>query len=179
MKEIWRDVKDYEGKYEVSNLGRVRSLNYLHTGKERLLKKQLYKNGYEYVCLYKNGEEKKCKIHRLVAMAFIPNPDGLPCVNHKDENPSNNVTSNLEWCTAAYNNAYGTRTERTFKRVYQYMKDGSFVRSYCSTQEASRVTGVKQSNISACCLNRPHFKTAGGYIWSFEPPTPTTDRTLF
>ena len=116
MKEIWKDIQGYEGRYQVSNLGRVRSLSrkrwngYTFTNLEgRILKLRLNKNkGYLNVILYdghRNG--KTIEIQRLVAQAFIPNPNNLPCVNHKDENPRNNKVENLEWCDYRYNNNYG------------------------------------------------------------------------
>lgn len=109
--EIWKDIQGYDGLYQVSNIGRVKSLNYSRTGKEKILK-PCKANGYLQVYLYKEGKSKMYKIHRLVAMAFIPNPDNLPCVNHIDEDKSNNCEDNLEWCTVAYNNTYGTRIQR-------------------------------------------------------------------
>lgn len=173
--EIWRDVKGYEGHYKVSNLGRVRSLKY---GKERVLKPKMNRKGYLCVSLCKNGKYKHCKVHRLVAIAFIPNPDNLPCINHIDECKNNNIETNLEWCDAAYNTNYGTGVERRAKkltnrpdcskRVYQYTKSGAFVRSYASTHEAARQSGIKQSDISRCCLNKPKHHTAGGYIWRYN-----------
>lgn len=112
MDEIWKDIEGYKGLYQVSNTGQVRSLNYLHTGEVKPLKQDTNKKGYKLVSLSKNGKKKKYLVHRLVAIAFIPNPNDLPIINHKDENPSNNNVNNLEWCTSEYNNNYGTRTKR-------------------------------------------------------------------
>ena len=109
MTEQWRPIEGYEGLYEVSNLGRVKSLK---CGRERILKPQMKKKGYLQVGLRKEGKYKMFKVHRLVAQAFIPNPEGLPQINHKDENPSNNRVENLEWCDSKYNNNYGTHNER-------------------------------------------------------------------
>lgn len=115
VEEIWVDIKGYEGLYQVSNLGRVKSLERIdslgHKRKEKIFKPQKNK-GYLRVSLWKDGKGKKYSIHRLVAIAFIPNPDNLPEVNHKDENKFNNNVDNLEWCTVAYNNTYGTRIQR-------------------------------------------------------------------
>ena len=120
--ELWKDVKDYEGLYQVSTFGRVRSLDkyidvkirnvdkVLKQGK--ILKPVCNKNGYLKVNLCKNGKVKIYSLHRLVAKTFIPNPDNLPCVNHKDEDKTNNYPYNLEWCTHEYNNNYGTHNER-------------------------------------------------------------------
>ena len=111
--EIWRDIKGYEGIYQISNKGRVKSLNYRRTGKEKILKPGKTKPGYLCISLYKKGEKCKCfSIHRLVAQAFLPNPDNLPIVNHKDENKLNNNVENLEWCNSEYNLNYGNRNER-------------------------------------------------------------------
>lgn len=115
--EIWKDIPDYEGLYQVSNLGRVLSLpRHKPTDKREthnnIRKQRLSPNGYWRVNLSKNNKVKWHSVHRLVAMAFIPNPDNLPCVNHKDENSQNNVVGNLEWCTIQYNCEYGTARER-------------------------------------------------------------------
>lgn len=177
MVEVFIDIKGYEGLYQVSNYGRVRSLNYNHTGETRVLKPRKDTKGYLLVHLCKNGKQKNCKIHRLVATAFIPNPDELPCVNHIDECKTNNIVTNLEWCTVKYNTNYGTAIERRSKRVYQYTKDGSFVRSYPSQMEAERQTGYDDGYISNCCNGKR--KSAYGYRWSYDPPTPTTVRSLF
>ena len=112
MDEVWKDIPEYEGLYQVSNLGNVRSLNYRRSGELKLLKQNTTKKGYKRVVLCKNGKEKNCRVHRLVAMTFIPNPNDYKEVNHKDENPSNNNVNNLEWCTNEYNINYGTRNKR-------------------------------------------------------------------
>lgn len=112
MEEIWKDIDGYEGFYQVSNLGRVRSLDRLVTGcgrkglqkaKGQIMKLQARKAGHLDVLLKKNGVEERCWVHRLVANAFIPNPTSLPIVNHIDSNPKNNEISNLEWCTQKHN----------------------------------------------------------------------------
>lgn len=172
MQEIWKDIKGYEGLYQVSNYGRVKSLNYRRTGKEQLMKPTLQNKGYFWVMLYKPN--KLYLIHRLVAKAFIPNPDNLPCVNHKDENPTNNHVDNLEWCTYGYNINYGTRNKRAretqlnnpklSKKVYQYTIDGKFVKEWESTRECGR-NGFKQTSIGRCC--RGERKTHRGYRWSY------------
>lgn len=167
MNEIWRSIKDYEDLYEVSNWGRVRNSR---TG---LILKPGSSKGYLYVQLYKNKIPKMFKVHRLVAQAFLPNPDNLPCVNHKDENPSNNRLDNLEWCTIKYNNNYGTLPERRklqkrfHKPVYQYSLDGVFLFEYTSLAECATVNGYDSSLISRVCLNKGEYKTAYGYRWSY------------
>lgn len=109
--EEWKDIKGYENKYQISNLGRVKALDYRRTGKEQIISIKNNK-GYSEVALWKDSKRKMFMVHRLVAQAFIPNPNNLPQVNHKDENKTNNIVENLEWCTQSYNNSYGTRLER-------------------------------------------------------------------
>lgn len=169
-KEIWKPVVGYENLYEVSNFGRVKSLNYNHSGKERILKSFTNKDGYLYVDLCKNGKRKKYRIHRLVAQAFMPNTDNLPCINHKDENKQNNNIDNLEWCTAKYNINFGTRTERRIKTiskpVLQYTLDGEFVKKYSSTIEVERNnSNFNHTSISRCCRGKQ--KTYKGFIWKY------------
>jgi len=106
--ETWEDIKGYEGLYQISNLGRVKSLPKFYQG-EKILKSREDKYGYLYINLIKNKVKKSYKIHRLVAIAFISNNNNYPCVNHKDENKLNNNIDNLEWCTVTYNNRYGNR----------------------------------------------------------------------
>ena len=127
MKEIWKDVPNYEGLYQVSNLGNVKSLDkYVNSGiknntsvkrKGQLLKQSLKKNGYLQVTLTHNNIRKYIGVHRLVAQTFIPNPNNLPVVNHKDENPLNNCVNNLEWCTQKYNCNYGTRNSKIYNKT--------------------------------------------------------------
>lgn len=111
MTEIWKDIKGYEGKYQVSNLGNVRSLNYNHTSELKLLKFG-YARGYSRVTLWDNGLCRDYSVHRLVAQTFIPNPNNYPYVNHKNEIKDDNRVENLEWCTERYNILYGTCTQK-------------------------------------------------------------------
>lgn len=108
MIEEWKNITGYEGLYQVSNLGRVKSLNYKGNGTEWILKGYVKKDGYEVVTLMKDGIRKYCRVHRLVALAFLPNPDNLPQINHKDEDKLNNCADNLEWCTGSYNTKYSS-----------------------------------------------------------------------
>ena len=108
----WKDIPGYEGLYQVSNLGEIKSLNYRNTGKEKIIKPRKNKGGYLRVVLCKNGKQKDFLVHRLVAVAFIPNHNNYNQVNHKDENPSNNNVNNLEWCTSKYNSNYGNRNKK-------------------------------------------------------------------
>ncbi len=134
MEEIWRDIAGYEGLYQVSNLGRVKSLERTtkrfngfkvceYKDGNKILKQSKNYKGYLFVGLCKNGKEKKYKVHRLVAEAFIDNPNNLPQVNHKNENKECNISNNLEWCTNKYNCNYGTRNERIYKKKFK--KDAS------------------------------------------------------
>lgn len=180
--EEWRNIKGYEGLYQVSNYGRVKSLDRWETigcntkrfRKGRMLKLAKDKYGYLKVDISKNGKRKQYSIHRLVAQAFIDNPDNLPCINHKDENPSNNNVDNLEWCSYQYNTNYGTGIQRRAdkmingkcsKKVYQYTIDGNFVKVYPSGKEIQRQLGFAQSHINRCCLGK--CKTAYGFIWKY------------
>ena len=160
-KEYWKPVVGYEGLYEVSNWGRVKSLKF---GKERILKQSI-RHGYYIVSLWKNGKGKTYSVHRLVAEAFIDNPDNLPCVNHKDENKQNNVVSNLEWCTHEYNNTYGTRIERCSKPVLQYDLNGNLIKEWKSLHECGR-NGFNQGDICKCCNGER--KTHQNFIWRYK-----------
>lgn len=163
--ERWEQIKDYEGLYEVSNLGRIRNKK---TG--RILKPLKNTNGYLRLDLCKNGIRRAAKVHRLVAEAFIPNPQNLPCVNHKDENKINNCLDNLEWCTYEYNNNYGTIKERISEKiskpVLQYDLLGNFIREWPSIIKVEEELGINDGNISSCCSGR--LKTAGGYLWKYK-----------
>lgn len=169
--EIWKDIEGYEGLYKVSNLGNIKSLNYHRSGKERILKPG--KDRYEYllVKLYKEGKCKRFSVHRLVAQAFISNPDNLPQVNHKDEDKINNSIENLEWCDSKYNNNFGTRNQRAALNRINHPSLSRPVRCietevfYQSISEASRKTGIAFQNISSCCLG--NRKTAGKRHWEF------------
>ena len=165
--EIWCPIKGYEGLYEVSDKGRVRSLK---SGKERILKPLRITCGYLQVQLWKNGKQKMYLIHRLVAQAFIPNPDNLPEVNHKDEDKENNSVKNLEWCDRKYNINYGNRNQmvsmKLSKPILQYTKSGVFVREWKSTYDVERNLGYFHNSISYCCNGK--LKSAYGYVWKYK-----------
>ena len=165
MKEIWKDKKDYEGHYQVSNWGRIKSIKF---GKERILKQNI-RCGYYYVNLYKNNIKKQYPVHRLVAEAFIDNPDNLFQVNHRDENKLNNNVDNLEWCDAKYNINFGTCIERRSKKkskpVLQYDLEGNFIKEWESIAECNR-NGFNQGNIWMCCQGK--LKKYKGFIWRYK-----------
>ena len=174
MEEIWKDIKDFEGLYQVSNRGNVRSLdrtdNNNHFQKGHLLPLCNNRKGYKNVGLWKNNKQSMRQVHRLVGEAFIPNPNNWPCINHKDEKPSNNDVTNLEWCTYEYNNNYGTKGKRVSdansKSVIQYTKQGEFVAEYKSAREAKEKTGIDNGHIGACCLGKRN--SAGGFLWEYK-----------
>lgn len=112
--EVWKDIPDYEGLYQVSNLGRIKSLNFNKTGKEKIMKPRTG-NRYYMIALWKNGIRKDYLLHRIVAETFIPNTENKPFINHKDENCFNNSINNLMWCTHKENMNWGTRNERISK----------------------------------------------------------------
>ena len=173
--EIWKPVKGYENRYEISNKGRVKSLEkkwvnwngYVAIHPEKILRERINTYGYARVTLRDGRTSKEKMIHRLVAEAFLPNPDNYPEVNHKDENPLNNCVENLEWCTHLYNNRYGTKNRRGALRrgifVSQYDLKGNFISSYPTIRDAERATGVSMRLICNC-VNGVH-KQGGGFIW--------------
>lgn len=164
--EIWKDIKGYEGLYQVSNLGRVKSLNYRRTKKEKILKTKESKDGYLRVTLSNNKDNKIYFIHRLVAQTFLCNPYNHKEVNHKDENKRNNYVDNLEWCTRKYNINYGKRTLKTQKRIIQYDRKGNFIKEWNSISECDNKLNIAHQSICACCKGKR--KTAGGYVWRYK-----------
>lgn len=179
MEEIWKPVKGYEGYYEVSNMGRVRSCDrYVkHYSKQRFYKGKLlaeneYPNGYKYVNLNKDGIHKTALIHRLVAVAFLPNPNNFPEVNHRDENFRNNELTNLEWCTSKYNANYGTRMQKCSnpeqrRPIIQLSKEGMFIKRWNGIGEASKALGIDDSHIIRVCKHMKRNVTAGGFKWEY------------
>ena len=190
--EIWKDIKGFEGKYMVSNLGRVKSLNYNNTGKEGILKAHFNVHGYLFVVLYKEGKRKLPLVHRLVATAFLENPDNLPEVNHKNEDKTDNRVDNLEYCSRSYNINYGTRNKRSAEKlkgkkhseetikkiaekmtnnpklskpVYSVDKESGLIMWWQSASEAERCTGINKSSITQCCQGKR--KSAGGHIFFY------------
>lgn len=185
MNEIWKDIPGYEGLYQVSNCGNVRSLDRIikcKNGKIRgypgvLLKQDSTKDGHKRCRLCNQGCDKHFFVHRLVASAFIENPNNFPIVNHKDENPSNNSVNNLEWCTGKYNVNYGTSIERRTlhtdyqrirknqrKQVAQYDLEGNLIKIWSSRKECTEA-GFTGTAITRCAQGKR--KKHKGYIWKW------------
>jgi hypothetical protein len=183
--EIWKPVVGWEDSYMVSNLGRVKSLDryvphrndgYFQFIKGKIRKTKFNNGGYEMITLKKNGKEKTCLVHRLVAEAFLPNSDNLPEVNHKDEDVKNNTLENLEWCDRIYNLHYGTamqrRSEKIITPVIQFTLDGELIRKWDSMKDVENALGINRGNVSNACSGR--CKSVGGSKWEYYD----TDRYL-
>ena len=161
MLEIWKDIEGYEGMYQVSNFGNVKR-------EDRHLKPGIGENGYPLVVLSKEGKTKSFYVRRLVASAFLPNPNNLKCINHKDETRTNNRVDNLEWCSYKYNNSYGTRLLReilTKSRKVEQLKNGILIKVWSSTREAQR-NGFRSGCISLCCNGKR--SSHQGYEWRWS-----------
>lgn len=191
MNEIWKDIEGYSGLYQISNLGRVKSLGRRGKGcslEDRILKHNINRNGYHLINLKDvNHIAKWYSVHRLVVIHFIPNPDNLPIINHRDEDPSNNCVDNLEWCTTQYNNSYGTVIERQSnnkkgqsntwlnKPILQYSLEGEFIAEFDSTTQAAQslapVLGKDIEKIKKAINNQlriyPNGKSCG-YNWRYK-----------
>ena len=181
MKEIWKDVVGFEGRYMVSNLGNAKSCRYYGHEGEHLLKLSTHHCGYLVVTLGKRPERKQHTVHSLVAKAFLPNPDNLPAINHIDGNKANNQVSNLEWISYRSNTAHAINTglfkpHETPKRigknnvnskpVLQFDPNGIFIKRWDSIADACRSFGRGHSNIYLCVEGRR--KTAYGFKWEYE-----------
>lgn len=184
--EEWKIINGTNNKYSVSNLGNVkRNEHYTIVAptsqhpngakmfyKDRLLKGYIDQSGYKVINIKVNGINKGIKIHRLVAEYFIPNPNKLPVINHKDEDKTNNSHTNLEWCDYKYNSNYGTRNDKLRKasgiRVAQYSLDGKLIKIWDSISQASSSFGCKTTaNIRRVCKHLPGRKTYKGYLWQY------------
>ncbi|MGX9931963.1 NUMOD4 domain-containing protein [Virgibacillus salarius] len=185
--EVWKDVVGYEGYYQVSSFGRVKRVPRDITGKNgvtrhwkgKVLKHTFNPDGYPMCILSKDGKTNLFGVHRLVAQAFVSNPEQLPVVNHKDEDKTNNIVNNLEWCTVAYNNVYGerinsvkgskgfkTRHQKHRKPVEKYTVDGQLIKRFNSLKEAYESSpDYSKSGIAHCCTGR--LVTYKGFIWKY------------
>ena len=179
MEEIWKNVKGFENVYQISNFGNLKSFKKDKNGK--ILSQVNKKNGYFSVILTSKKKILHTRIHRLVALAFIPNPNNKPCVNHKDGNKQNNNVKNLEWCSyqeniqhAKENKLWVYNKPYKCKKVYQYDMLGNFIKEYKNAVEASKLTGVCSRNILQVASKEPFNekgsirKQTGGFIWRFE-----------
>lgn len=157
-----KPIKDFEGLYEVDDLGNVYSVR-----RNKIMSPVIINSGYYTVKLSKNKILTRYLIHRLVAQAFLDNPDNLPCVNHKDEDKTNNSVDNLEWCTYQYNNSYNDKGRRISATksipVYQFDLNGNLIKEWKSMKEAGKSLGIDEANISAACSGK--LKTYKGFIW--------------
>lgn len=181
MDEIWKDIVGYEGLYQVSNKGRVKSLRYYGGNNEQIKSLGLRSDGYLNVSLSKNGKAISKSVHRLVAVAFIPNPENLEMVNHIDENKENNCVENLEWCTRSYNQIYSLKRHPERKKVFgdnlldengnnqstynkkglphkykqrviQKEKNGTYIKTFNNASEAGMILGFSSGDIISACI---------------------------
>lgn len=185
--EIWKDIEGYEGMYQVSNMGRVRALDRVkpnsggQIAKGHILPQSDNGHGYRFVSLWKFNKGRRFYVHRLVASAFIPNPNNFPIINHKDENKSNNRYENLEWCTQKYNANYGTHTRRVKESfiangnnrpVDVYDMNGAFLKTFDCSNEVCKELGVHRRGLYLVCQGVA--KSYKGYRFAFhgEPLKP-------
>ena len=173
--EVWKPIPGFDGHYEASNHGRIKAVSRIvkdSLGRERPLAEKILSpfilnSGYQGITV----KNKNYLVHRLVASAFIPNPENKSQVNHKDENKLNNCVENLEWMTREENEHYGTaiqrRVEKQGRKVYQYTLDGQLVKVWSSTMECKR-QGFNRTAIWFCCTGK--HSQHKGYRWSYEPP---------
>lgn len=185
VEEIWKPIDGLDGYYEISNKGRVRSLDRILRGcygstqlkKGQIMKPVKMKNGYLSQGFYFNGKHRQYYIHRLVAKAFIPNLDNQTEINHKDENKENNCVENLEWCSRLYNIRYGNarkkigdaRRKGSIRPIIQKDLNGVILAHYRNASVAAEITGINSSSILRVCAKREKFVTAGSFIWEFMP----------
>lgn len=183
MTEHWKDIKDFEGLYQISSFGRVRSLtrkvahkrNKFITLNGQIILPGKQGAGYHQAKLNKNGKETARYVHRLIAIAFIPNPYSKPCINHKNGIKTDNYIENLEWCTYKENNHHAVEIgllnfnnvshESKCKKINQYSLDGKLIKKWSSITEASKKLNISQCNISRVVAG--HKNKAGGYMWRY------------
>ena len=187
MNEVWKDIKGYENLYQISNFGRVKSLDrYDATGhhwEEKIIKPRIDKDFYCEHVLCKTSKKRVFRTHRLVAEAFLPNPENKPCIDHintiRDDNrvflnedgSVNYEKTNLRWCTNKenHNNPLSVinHSKATSKPVLQFTQDGSFIKKWNSATEVNKKINIASTNISMCCKGNTHCKSAGGFIWKY------------
>jgi len=194
--EIWKDIKGFEGKYQVSNLGNVRSLRFRNQNFSKDLTQKINNKGYKVVNLTDNSKNKPALVHRLVAMAFVDNPNNYPIVNHKDENPQNNHADNLEWCTYSYNTSYSMNIHPERKRInadnlekysprnkkgvpHKFRNqvailddNNNIIKVYDNAVTAASILGLHTCNVTEVCkANKKRQigkkRRTGGYIFEF------------
>lgn len=188
LSEKWLAVKGFESNYSISSLGRCRSISKWINSKNqsiafkagRILKPKTSKTGYLQLCLCVDNKRTHISVHRLVALAFLPNPNNYPQVNHINGIKTDNRIENLEWCTAYDNIMHALETGLNVmptgaahphsKGVNQYDMNGKFIRTFGSAREAERETGITQAGISACCRKKSGHHSAGGYKWDLIKP---------
>jgi hypothetical protein len=178
MKEIWKDIVGYEGLYQVSNLGKVKSLNYNHTKKPHLMAAKKGTTDYLFVSLSKSRAIKHKYIHIVVAEAFVPNTEGFPCVNHIDGDKSNNRADNLEWVTYSQNTRHAIKTglrldsnmrgikgaaNKNSRQVWQYTKAGELIKVWPCISDAARYYNCSPCTIVNCYMGR--IKSCKGFVW--------------
>ena len=187
MREIWKDINNYEGLYQISDLGNIRRLRFINntTNKEKISYLKPWSNGHKYlvVSLMKNGVRKNHYIHRLVAQAFLLNPNNYKEINHKDNNPQNNHKDNLEWCNRSYNVKYSFThgyhiapksmlgkfgyNNHLSKPIEQIdVNTGLVIREWANAHEVQRQLKLCRSSISKCCQKKQY--TCGGYGWRYK-----------
>ena len=191
--EIWKSVVGYEGLYECSNLGNIRSLNYRHTNTIKNLSLSLSKDGYIKVHLWKNCKGKVLAVHKLVAEAFVPNPNNKPQIDHINTDKTNNTVwlnedgsvnyekTNLRWVTKKENinnpltikhlseTKIGNENAKSiYRAVLQYTKDGKLIKEWASMNSAARELKINRSGIHSCCNGRNRCKSYGGYVWRYK-----------
>ena len=181
MSKQWKEIKGYESRYLISSSGDVISLNYRNTNKTKMLSWKINNKGYAWVELRKNGIKEQKLVHRLVAEAFIDNPNGYDVINHKDENPLNNEVDNLEWCNQSYNTIYSMKLhpDRRYNGkeknkgkgknmglvVIQIDREGNVVKEWENSRTIFLETGMSDYSISEVCRGNRH--TAYGYLWRY------------
>lgn len=178
MEEIWKDIEGYKGYYQISTLGHVKSLPRFHVLEERIIHLNKVKK-YNTVSLHKNKKEKRYGVHRLVALAFISNPDNKPQVNHINGDCRDNRVENLEWMTSSENHLHAFRelhrtptglgkfgeASNRSRLIHQYTPSGEYLNSYCGAAEAQRITGIHRGTINGCLAHSYGHNTAGGFVW--------------